>query len=126
MAPKALVLDDSRVMRGILAKILHARGFATVQAGNGLEALELMEREGTSVSLILADWNMPVMNGIEFVRALRTQAEFVKVPVMMVTSETDLEQVAAALTAGANEYIMKPFTADIVDAKLQLLQLGGR
>lgn len=126
MIPKALVLDDSRVMRGILTKILIARGFQTVQACNGLEALEVMERDGTAICLVLADWNMPVMNGLEFVKAFRTQARFAHIPVMMVTSETDTEQVVEALTAGANEYIMKPFTADIMDAKLQLLRLGGR
>jgi two-component system chemotaxis response regulator CheY len=126
MTPKALVLDDSRVMRGILTKILTARGFQTVQASNGLEALEVMERDGSAISLVLADWNMPVMNGLEFVKALRTQARFAHVPVMMVTSETDTEQVVEALTAGANEYIMKPFTAEIVDAKLQLLEIGRR
>lgn len=125
MTPKALVLDDSRVMRGILTKILIARGFQTVQACNGLEALEVMERDGPAICLVLADWNMPVMNGLEFVKALRTQARFAHIPVMMVTSETDTEQMVEALTAGANEYIMKPFTADIMDAKLQLLRLGG-
>lgn len=126
MTPKALVLDDSRVMRGILTKILIARGFQTVQASNGLEALEVMERDGSAISLVLADWNMPVMDGLEFVKALRMQAKFAHVPVMMITSETNVEQVSAALTAGADEYIMKPFTADIVDAKLQLLQIGRR
>ncbi|MGA8937679.1 MAG: response regulator [Acidobacteriaceae bacterium] len=124
MTPKALVLDDSRVMRGILSKILIARGFQTVQASNGLEALEVMERDGSAISLVMADWNMPVMNGLEFVKELRTQARFAHVPVMMVTSETDIELVGEALMAGANEYIMKPFTADIVDEKLQLLNLG--
>lgn len=126
MTPKALVLDDSRVMRGILTKILNARGFETVQASNGLEALEVMDRDGPTISIVLADWNMPVMNGLEFVKALRTRARFAHVPVMMVTSETDTEQVCAALTAGADEYIMKPFTAEIVDAKLQLLRAGRR
>ncbi len=126
MTAKALVLDDSRVMRGILSKILVARGFKTVQASNGIEALDIMEREGSTITIILADWNMPVMNGLEFLRVLRTQPRFADVPVMMVTSETDSAQVAEALAAGANEYIMKPFTADIVDAKLQILQFSGR
>lgn len=125
MTPKALVLDDSRVMRSIIIKILSARGFDTVQASNGLEALEVMQRYGSTISLVLADWNMPIMNGLEFLKALRTQERFAQVPVMMVTSETNIEQVAEALHAGATEYIMKPFTADIVDAKLQLLQFGG-
>ncbi len=124
MTEKALIMDDSRVMRSILAKILAQRGFETVSASNGREALDIMEHEGSAISIILADWNMPVMDGMEFLKALRAQPRFASVPVMMVTSETDVSHVAEALNAGANEYIMKPFNAEIVDAKLLILRFN--
>jgi two-component system chemotaxis response regulator CheY len=118
---KALIVDDSRAVRLILAKTLGELGFAVVQAGNGREALEVMGREGESVSLVLVDWNMPEMTGIEFVRRLRAESRYDGVRLMMVTTETELEQIAAALEAGANEYVMKPFTRDAVEDKLRLM-----
>jgi two-component system chemotaxis response regulator CheY len=110
-------------MRGILSKTLSALGFEPVPACNGIEALAIMEREGLTIEIIFADWNMPEMNGLEFLKALRAQPRFAAVPVIMVTSETDTEHIVEALTCGANEYIMKPFTADIVEAKLHILQV---
>ena len=118
---KALVLDDSRAMRSVLTKILGQFGFETVQASHGIEALAVMAREGATIDLILSDWNMPEMNGLEFVQALRAQACFAAVPVIMVTTETELDQMMLALSSGANEYIMKPFTAEMVEEKLRLL-----
>jgi two-component system chemotaxis response regulator CheY len=123
MAIKALVLDDSRAMRSVLAKMLAHFGFETVQAAQGLEGLAVMEREGGTIGLVLSDWNMPEMNGLEFVQALRAQERFAAVPVIMVTTETELDQMLLALSAGANEYIMKPFTADVVEEKLRVLGL---
>jgi two-component system chemotaxis response regulator CheY len=124
MAAKALVLDDSRAMRGVLTKILISLGFDTVQAGNGREALAVMDGEGASIQLVLADWNMPEMNGLEFVKALRAQPRFDAVPVIMVTTETSVEHILGALGAGANEYLMKPFTAEMIEAKLRILGIG--
>ena len=71
--------------------------------------------------LALVDWNMPEMNGLEFVRSVRANSRFDHVPLMMVTTETDMERVSSALEAGANEYVMKPFTKDVILEKLQLL-----
>src|SRR5579871_4898967 len=118
---KALVVDDSRAIRMILSRSLGELGFDIVQAGNGREALEAMAREGLSVGLALVDWNMPEMTGIEFVRRLRSDPLYDNVLLMMVTTETETEQVAAALEAGANEYIMKPFTREAIEDKLRLL-----
>jgi two-component system chemotaxis response regulator CheY len=123
MAAKALVLDDSRAMRGILSKILVRIGFDVVQAGDGREGLEVMGRERADIKLILADWNMPVMNGLDFVKALRADPEFASIPIVMVTTETQVEQMMAALTAGATEYIMKPFTPEMVEEKLRLIHV---
>jgi two-component system chemotaxis response regulator CheY len=123
MSTKALVIDDSRAMRSILSKILVKLGFEVLQAGDGREALAVLERESSAFDLVLSDWNMPEMNGLEFVKAMRTEARYAAVPVVMVTTETHIDQMVIALEAGANEYIMKPFTAEMVEDKLRLLQV---
>ena len=123
--PKALVVDDSRVMRRILTGILEELGYRVCQAGHGLEGLEVIERERLDgpFDLILADWNMPEMNGLDFVHALRKDSRNRGLTVMMVTTETQVEQMVAALAAGASEYVMKPFTKDVIVDKLRLLGL---
>lgn len=118
---KALVVDDSRAVRMILAKTLKELGFEVREAANGREALEVIEAEKTAVTLVLADWNMPEINGLELLKRLRQNPELSSLVVVMVTTETELDQMAAALEAGANEYVMKPFTKDILVEKLQLL-----
>jgi two-component system chemotaxis response regulator CheY len=123
MPAKALVVDDSRAMRGILVKILARLGFEVLQAADGREALAVLDRESPSVELVLSDWNMPEMNGLEFVKAVRADPRFAALTVVMVTTETHIEQMLVALSAGANEYIMKPFTAEMVEDKLRLLQV---
>lgn len=120
---KAIVVDDSRAIRRILAGILGQVGFEVCQASNGREALAVLDRERESggVSLVLADWNMPEMNGLEFVQAMRADARNDAIRVMMVTTETQIEQMLAALQAGANEYVMKPFTREVIEDKLRIL-----
>jgi two-component system chemotaxis response regulator CheY len=119
--PKALVVDDSRAIRMILGKILKELGFDVLEASNGREALELIDVEKTAVTLVLADWNMPEINGLELLKQLRQRPELASLVVVMVTTETELDQMSAALEAGANEYIMKPFTKDILIEKLDLV-----
>jgi two-component system, chemotaxis family, chemotaxis protein CheY len=119
--PKALVVDDSRAIRLILGKIMDSLGYQVCQAANGREALEVLERESPGVSLALVDWNMPEMNGLEFVKAMRADSRYATVRLMMVTTETQAEQMIAALEAGANEYVMKPFTEEIISDKLRLM-----
>jgi two-component system chemotaxis response regulator CheY len=118
---RALVVDDSRAMRMILSKTLTESGFEVMQAANGREALEIMDREGPAIGLVLLDWNMPEVTGIEVVEKLRTQKTFNTVRLVMVTTETEIEQMARALEAGADEYVMKPFTRDAVEDKLRLI-----
>jgi two-component system chemotaxis response regulator CheY len=118
---KALVVDDSRAVRMILARTLKELGFEVREASNGREALEVIEIEKTAVTLVLADWNMPEINGLELLKQLRQKPELASLVVVMVTTETELDQMAAALEAGANEYVMKPFTKDILVEKLQLV-----
>jgi len=121
MMAKALVVDDSRAVRMILARTLKELGFEVREAANGREALEVIETEKTAVTLVLADWNMPEINGLELLKQLRQKPELASLVVVMVTTETELDQMAAALEAGANEYVMKPFTKDILVEKLQLV-----
>ena len=123
----ALVVDDSRAIRTILSKTLRELGFEVREAGNGIEALEVIQAEKTAVALILIDWNMPEMNGLELLKRLRQNPEFSSLVVVMVTAETELDHIAEALEAGANEYVMKPFTKDIIVGKLQLagIQICG-
>ncbi len=117
---KALIVDDSRAVRMILAKTMRDLGYEVREAGNGREALEVMETEQRSVSLVLADWNMPEMNGFELLQRLRGNPDLANLVVLMVTTETEIDQMAAALEAGANEYVMKPFSRDILVDKLRL------
>jgi two-component system, chemotaxis family, chemotaxis protein CheY len=118
---RALVADDSRAMRMILSRTLVALGFAVVQASNGREAVEAINLEGPTLDLALLDWNMPELNGLEVVRHIRADPRCSNIQVMMVTTETETEQVVKALEAGANEYVMKPFTADVVENKLRMM-----
>lgn len=118
----ALVVDDSRAVRLIIGKILGELGIGVIEAGTGREALERMT-EHPDLELVLLDWNMPEMNGLEYVRAVRAMREFDPVRILMVTSETEQEQVFRALDAGANEYLMKPFTKEVLIAKLSLLDI---
>ena len=119
--PKALVADDSRAVRMILAKTLKELGYQVCEAANGRQALEVMEAEKDAVTLVLADWNMPEVNGLELLQRLRQDPALSSLVVIMVTTETELDQMATALEAGANEYVMKPFTKDILVEKLQLV-----
>ena len=117
---RALVIDDSRAMRSILGQILKSFGFEVTEAVHGLDGLERLRQLGHP-EVILVDWNMPEMNGYEFIKAVRADRDYRDIPLMMVTTETEMEQMVKALAAGANEYVMKPFTREIIQEKLLLL-----
>jgi two-component system chemotaxis response regulator CheY len=118
---RALVVDDSRTVRTVLRRILEPIGFDEVgEAGDGVEALAWLDANAEP-DVMLVDWNMPRMSGIELVRVVRGARSQRDIPIVMVTTETELSQMVKALAAGASEYIMKPFTADVVLSKLQLL-----
>ena len=118
---KALIVDDSRIMRMILSRMLKQVGFTDIgEAQDGKEAMTyLANNPDTQVALV--DWNMPEMNGIELVEAVRQDDRLRDVRLVMVTGELEMAQVDRALTLGANEYVMKPFTAEVIKDKLQLL-----
>jgi two-component system chemotaxis response regulator CheY len=119
---RALVIDDSRTVRVIIGNILREAGIEVVEAGNGREALAQLEH-GPPVDMMLVDWNMPEMNGLDFIREVRARPTHRATPVLMVTSESQNEQVIKALNAGANEYLMKPFKKEVLLAKLSLLDV---
>ena len=116
----AMVVDDSRAVRRIISNTLTDLGFEVKEAENGRDALESLRAAADPVSLILTDWNMPEMNGLDFLKEVRRQRAYDQVPVIMVTTETEIEHMAMAMEAGANEYVMKPFTRDILTDKLRL------
>lgn len=121
---RALIIDDSKAMRSILGRMLRAQHFDVVEAANGREALEQLQGLG-KIDLALVDWNMPEMDGIDFVRAVRAEHMYDGVLLVMVTTETEMDNVVRALAAGANEYVMKPFTQDVILEKLRIFGMTG-
>ena len=110
-----LVVDDSRVIRKVARRILEEMGFEVAEAADGMEALAWCR---TSMpEAILLDWNMPVLNGIEFLRQLRTEHDGDKPVVVFCTVENTPERIGMALESGANEFIMKPFDSEILESK---------
>jgi len=122
---RALVIDDSRAMRMILCRTLTGLGFEVDQAGDGEQALAVMRSGGELPDVCLVDWNMPVMNGLEFIVEVRKQREWRQVTLMMVTTESEHSQIVRALAAGAHEYVIKPFTTEAIADKLSMLGLVG-
>lgn len=121
---QALIVDDSRAMRTILGKIVTSLGFEVITAIHGKDALEQLTA-GARPQLMLLDWNMPEMNGYELLKQVRGDPAYADAKIIMVTTETEVTQVENALAAGANEYVMKPFTTEVIYEKLCLLGLAG-
>jgi two-component system chemotaxis response regulator CheY len=117
---QALVIDDSRAVRLLIGNILRDQGYDVCDARHGQEGLAKLQ-ENPDIGLVLVDWNMPVMNGLEFIQAVRRERSWDAVRIVMVTTETESEQVQRAISAGANEYVMKPFTPEVLVAKLSLM-----
>jgi two-component system chemotaxis response regulator CheY len=120
---RCLIVDDSRVIRRVASKIIEDLGFDADEAENGRKALNALTIRMPDVALV--DWEMPEMNGLEFVQALRKAPGGNKVAVVFCTTENDIAHIRQALDAGADEYIMKPFDSEIVRSKFVLLGLLG-
>ena len=120
----AMVIDDSRAMRAILARMLRALGFEVIEAANGQEALDRLQTSRELPVVALVDWNMPVMNGLDFVTKVRARDEWRNIALMMVTTESEYSQIVRALAAGAHEYVIKPFTEEAIAEKLSLLGIA--
>ena len=118
---RCLIVDDSRTVRMVAARFLRDLQFQTTEAGDGCEALD--ECRKAMPDAVLLDWNMPRMNGIQFLRALRQEPGGDKPVVIFCTTENEMSFIAVALEAGANEYVMKPFDETIIAAKFAAVGL---
>lgn len=118
----ALVIDDSRAMRMVLGGLLSELGYQVFEAENGAAGVAQLANNA-DLDVILVDWNMPVMNGLEFITAVRAKEQLNAVRLLVITSETEVGQMINALSAGADEYLMKPFTTDALLRKLEMLGL---
>jgi len=116
---RVLIIDDSRAMRMILKSALTEMGHDVSEATDGRQGLERVHESGP-FGLVLVDWNMPEMNGYEFVQAVRQDHANDDMKLIMVTTEVETSRVTSALEAGANEYVMKPFTKDILREKIEM------
>ena len=117
---RAIVIDDSRAIRSILGGMLREMGFEVGEAVNGRDAMMHLKASDPP-DLAMLDWNMPEMNGFELLVRVRAIPAFDSMRIVMVTTETETSQMVKALEAGANEYVMKPFTKEVIREKLQLL-----
>ncbi len=115
MVHSCLVVDDSRVVRKVARRILEGHGFTVIEAADGQQALDACDL--AIPDCVLLDWNMPVMNGIEFLKALRAKYGPEKPPVVFCTTETDMSFIEQAIEHGAQEFIMKPFDEEILIGK---------
>jgi two-component system, chemotaxis family, chemotaxis protein CheY len=120
---RAIVIDDSRAMRMILKRIIGKLNFSTTEAADGQQALDLLATMDEVPDLALIDWNMPVMDGLEFVTKVRADPRLRSMTLVMVTTESEQSQIVRALAAGAHEYVIKPFTEGAMIEKLALLGL---
>jgi len=117
---KALSVDDSATIRHIVAKTLKPMGFEVFQAEDGLKALEVLEEQGI-VDLVVLDWNMPNMDGYEFLLKVRKREELANMKIIMLTTENQKHFILKAVMAGADEYLMKPFSSEMLIEKVQFL-----
>jgi two-component system chemotaxis response regulator CheY len=116
---KILVVDDSSTMRRIIVNTLARLGYKdVVQAADGVEAWDAMQAN-PDIGVVITDWNMPNMNGLELVKKIRAEEKYVDIPIIMVTTEGGKAEVITALKAGVNNYIVKPFTPQVLKEKLQ-------
>ena len=120
---KCLVVDDSKVIRMVARRILQELDFDIAEAANGEEAISACRQ--SMPDAILLDWNMPVMNGLDFLKTLRACDGGDRPKVVFCTTENDMDHIRQAISAGADEYIMKPFDRDIIEAKLSQVGVLG-
>ena len=109
---KLIAADDSRLVRGIVAKTVALAGYEAVHAANGKEALNALETYGREIRLVLLDWNMPELSGIDVLKNMRADDRYKNIPVLMVSTESEEDKIREAIRAGAQGYLTKPFTPD--------------
>jgi len=118
---KILVVDDSSTMRRIIKNTLARLGYKDiVEAADGVEAWDALQNN-SDIEVVITDWNMPNMNGLELVKKIRAEEKYKDMPIIMVTTEGGKKEVITALKAGVNNYIVKPFTPQVLKEKLQVV-----
>jgi len=117
---RVLIIDDSEMLRTLLGRMIRELGFEVIEAADGRAALAQLESLG-AVELCLVDWSMPEMSGIEFIEAVRARTAWNPIKLVMITAATDMADVQCALEAGADEYLMKPFTREMIVEKLAIV-----
>lgn len=120
---KVLIVDDFATMRKVVRNLLKQVGYEDiVEAEDGVMALKALKSQ--KIDVIVSDWNMPNMTGLELLKAVRADAELAKTPFLMVTAEALQDNVVAAVKAGVNNYIVKPFTAEVLNEKIKKIMEG--
>ncbi len=124
MKQKILAVDDSKMMLRIISSTIEMLGFEPINACNGREALEVLQKE-QDIALVLLDWNMPELNGMDTLKAIKEDEQFAQLPVMMVTTEGEKKNVVRAIQAGAKHYLTKPFNQqDLATRIMECLDSG--
>lgn len=124
MSKKILFVDDSPVIKKIVQRTVVSAGFEFLGASDGKEALEVLAKESGDVKLILSDWNMPIMNGFDFLKAVKSNNTFKHIPVIMITTEAEKSNINKAIQAGAANYLLKPFNPEDLHLKIKQTALG--
>ena len=115
---KILSVDDSSIIRKIVRGAVEVLNFEFLEAQDGFEALSVLENEHKNIDLILLDWNMPGMNGLELLKKIKGNLSYMRIPVMMVTTESEKDNIVKAIQAGAINYLTKPFTIEEMIKKI--------
>ena len=118
MNGKVLFVDDSPVIKKVVKKSIEAIGYELIEASDGKQGLAVLEKEYKEVKVILSDWNMPVMNGFDFLKAVKANSSFQHIPVIMITTEGEKANINSAIQAGAANYLLKPFKNDELTDKI--------
>lgn len=122
MNGKVLFVDDSPVIKKVVKKSIEAIGYELIEASDGKQGLAVLEAQYKDVKIILSDWNMPVMNGFDFLKAVKGNNSFKHIPVIMITTESEKSNINSAISAGAGGYLLKPFKNDeLTDKILKIL-----
>jgi two-component system, chemotaxis family, chemotaxis protein CheY len=119
MSKKILFADDSPVIKKIVQRTIESAGFEFLGASDGKEALQLLSKESSYIKLILSDWNMPVMNGFDFLKAVKSNSALKHIPMIMITTEAEKSNINKAIQAGAANYLLKPFNPEDLLLKIR-------
>lgn len=115
---KILAVDDSAIIRKIIRGTIESLRYDLLEASDGMEALDILEKNSSDIKMILLDWNMPGMNGIDFLKAVKSHKFYKHIPIIMITTESEKESIIKAIQAGVSNYLLKPFKAEELTKKI--------